>query len=105
MEIEIKILNVMQWEKDGKRTGKLSFIIPNISKTDNYMGISDVSCFYKLDLGEDFVGKFPKEIILQPVKAMLLERPNFKDKLAVSRIIESIKYNGRVISLLQSEQR
>ena len=105
MKTDIRILNVMQWEKDGKRTGKLSFIFPQVEENKNFIGVSDISCFYTLKDGEDFISKFPKDIILQPVKAILLERPSFKDKLAISRIVASIEYNNHVIDLVQSNKR
>lgn len=98
MKEKIMILNAMKYTKDNKLKGRVGFIILTPSASDNYLGYSDVACYY--DVNEDFINKFPKELFLEPVNATFEEKPGFGTSLNTRKILKSVEFKGNVISLL-----
>ena len=100
MKEKIVIQNAMKYFKEGKSKIRIGFYFLKPSDTDNFIGYSDVACYY--DAEENFLNKIPKSMIFdrEPVMATFEEKPCFGSSLNTRKILKSIEYKGNVINLL-----
>ena len=100
MKTEIMILNVMNYEKEGQVNTRMGFIIcakGSISENDRFIGYGELSQYYK---GIDVFEKIKKDMIGKPITANLKELSSPSNPMRSRQVIESIEYNGNLISLL-----
>lgn len=102
METKIAIINVNRFKDkkhEGKYNGRVGFAILQPGDSENYRGYSDVACYYN-DVPDDFIEQFPKSMFMQECVGTFEERPDFKNRMNIQKILKSIEYNGYVIDLL-----
>lgn len=99
MKSKIMILNVLKYEKDGKKGTRLSIIFPgndNVQETEKFKGFADVSLYYS---NHDAFDIIPSEIIGQIVEATIEEKSNPSNPLRKTTTIISIAYKDKVYNL------
>ena len=100
MREKITILNVLCYDKDGKKGTRLGFVFTGddkLSNNDKYKGFTEISCFYE---GHDVFNKIALDMIGKPVDVTLKSVADFKNPLNTRNIIDTIVYKGNVITLL-----
>lgn len=103
MDIEIMVLNVMKYEKEGKVKSRLGYIMTNVecfSNSEKFKGYSELSQF-----ADDtrFFDSIPVDFIGQKCTVEIKERTNPRNPLKSIKEFVSITHNGKTIPLVQSQ--
>ena len=100
MKTKIMILSSLAWEKEGKSSSRIDFILcdkDDFVKSDNFKGYTPVAQYYN---GKKAFDSVLPEMIGQPLDANLKSIKSFKNPLETKQVIESIIYKDNVINLL-----
>ena len=99
MNTKITILNVLKYEKEGRKGTRIAIIFPdknNIQSRDSFKGFADISVYYD---NHDVFNAIPVDIIGRECEAILEEKVNPNNPLRRSTVIKSISCNGKEYKL------
>lgn len=94
------ITNVLQYGKDDKAGTRISFLLvgkDRFSNTDKFRGYTPVESYIK---GHEAFISIPIELIGKPIDATFKQMQDYNNPLNVRNILESLEFNGAIISLL-----
>lgn len=99
MDVNIMILNVLDYTKEGKEHSTLNFIFADkqyFQDTEKFLGYGSVTQFYNKHIRN----LIPSKAIGQPLKAHIGSRQGYRNPLKTTQVIESIEFDGKLINLL-----
>ena len=100
MKMEIVVLNVLKYEKEGKKGTRLSFILADRKDIENsvsFKGMSDNAFYYS---GHEVFDIIPIDLICQPgVVAVFEDKANVTNKFKKTTTIVSLIYNNKEYKL------
>lgn len=99
MDTKVMILSACVYEKNGKKLTRIEFVMgdtEDITENDNYVGLTTLSSYYT----GNKKSLVTKDMIAKPLEARFKSIKDIKDPLKVRQILESVIYNGDVISFI-----
>lgn len=105
MKTKIMILNVLNYSNDNGQGTRVSYVLVDedkVADTERFKGFTQVDSFY---YNQEVFKTLPLGIIGKVIEATFTTRPNYKNPLKVTNVLESVTFNGRTISLVQSEKQ
>lgn len=105
MKSKIMILNILKYSNDNGEGTRVSYVLlddDKIADSDNFKGLTQVDSFYYNHKTFDLL---PLGIVGKVIDATFVARPNYKNALKVTHILESVVFNGRTITLVQSKEQ
>lgn len=105
MKAKIMVLNILKYETDKGKGTRVSYVLldeDKISDSENFKGLTQVDSFY---YNHEVFDLLPLGIVGKVIEATFVARPNYKNALKVTHVLESVVFNGRTITLVQSEKQ
>lgn len=104
MDVEIMILNVMRYTKQGETNEKsrMGYIMINkdcFSSRDKFRGYSELAVYDDSTL---YFDKIPIDFIGQKCRAKVEEIPNPQNPLKPRKVFSEVSCNGKTVRLVQS---
>ena len=100
MKVDLMILNVMKYQKDGESKSRLGYIIIEPTAfvdSEKFKGYSELSSYSN---DTKFYDLIPIEFIGQRCKAEIVEKSSPQNPLKTYKEIGSIECNGKTIHLV-----
>lgn len=100
MKVEIMILNLMKYEKDGVEKSRMGYIFTSkdtMANSDKFKGYSDQSVFFE---DKRAIDRIPIEFIGKKSIGYVKDEPNPRNPLQPRKIFCSIECDGKTIDLL-----
>lgn len=100
MQTQIMLLNVLTYEKEGKKGTRLGFIFAekdSLGETDKFKGFKEISTYYD---GHEVFNKIPLGFIGKPITAFITEKKNPFNPMKSTQVISSLSYENNTVDLL-----
>lgn len=100
MKTQIMLLNVLAYDKNGKKGTRLGLIFAekeSLGSTDKFKGYKEISLFYE---GHEVFNKIPIDIIGRPITAYIKEVTDPINPLRKNQVIHCLEDEKRTIDLL-----
>lgn len=100
MKVEIMVLNLMKYEKDGTQKSRMGYIFTSkeaMANNEKFKGYSDQSIFFD---DARAIERIPVEFIGKKSIAYIKDEPNPRNPLQPRKIFTTIECDGKTIDLL-----
>lgn len=100
MKLQIMLLNVMKYEKDGQKKSRIGYYIPTkeaLSDRDKFKGYSELAS-YRNDT--KYFDLIPVNFIGQKCEISIVEKPNSSNPMKTYKEFTEITCNGQVVHLV-----